>query len=108
MGILPAPLPSQMMNWELCRETTAAIRPVEEEMHQKCSQSRNHDGFLQPVSGCRRQARAALMSPAPQNPEGWDKAVPLHCVRRYQHISALSWMVLSYLIIFSIMHFLLH
>lgn len=108
-SILPASLPSQMMNLEPCRETTAAIRPVEEELHQNCSQSRQQDGLLQPMSGCGRQAHVALMSPAPQNPKGCgDKAVPLHCVWYYQHISAVSWLVISYLIIFSIMHFLLH
>ena len=58
--------------------------PVEERPHQKCSLSRHQDRLLQPVSGCRSRAHAALMLCAPQNPEGrlsgQGNAAPLHAV----------------------------
>jgi len=73
MGILPAPLPSQMGKREPCRETAAAVGPLEGEPHQKWSPSRQQDGLLQPVSGCRSPHRSracsATTSRTPQNPE---------------------------------------
>lgn len=75
-SLLPAPFPSQITKQEPCRATAAAataaaaMGSVEEEHHQKCSLSRHQDGLLQPVSGCRSQAYAALMSHTSQNPEG--------------------------------------
>lgn len=69
-SLLPAPLPSQIRKREPCRETAAAMGPLEEKLHQMCSTSRHQDGFPQPVSGCRSWVHAALMSRAPQNAEG--------------------------------------
>lgn len=83
--LLPAPLPSRIMKREPCKETAAAaMGPLEEEPHQKRSLSRHQDRLLQPVSGCRSQAHAALMSHTPQNPEGrlsgQGNATPPHAV----------------------------
>lgn len=74
-----------MMNLEPCREITAAIRPVEEELHQNCSQSRQQDGLLQPMSGCGRQAHVAPCSPKPKGLWGQGSATPL-CVVLSAHL----------------------
>lgn len=57
------------MKGELYREIAAAMGPLEEEQHQKCSPGRIQDGLLQPVSEIRSWAHATLASHGPQNPD---------------------------------------
>lgn len=68
-SLLPTPLPIQIMKGELYRETAAAMGPLKEKQHQKCSPSRNQNRLLQPVSEIRSWAHATLISHGPQNPD---------------------------------------